>query len=146
VNPAHGGRVVVDVEGLGDAVWELLGKPRPRRDWWLYDKHGHERQELTRVLLVAVERAEFTFAAGLAEEPAMRKALVSLTRNVREDGPGSELAVALSLALDDHRPPASATEGCVPRRSARKDWPAADASPLSGWLGRGCGGARPSHS
>lgn len=95
---------VVDMEGLGDAVWELLDKPRRRSGWWLYDKHGHERQELTRVLLVAVERAEFTFAAALAEEPAMRKALVALTRNVREDGPGSELAVALSLALDDHRP------------------------------------------
>jgi hypothetical protein len=35
----------------------------------------------------------------------MKKALVGLTRNPREDGPGSELAVALSLAIGDHRPP-----------------------------------------
>ena len=96
--------IVVDAEGLGDAVWELLDHPR-RRGWRLYEKHGLEREELTRVLLVAVERRSFAFAPGLGEEQAMKKALVSLTRNPREDGPGSELAVALSLAIDDHRPP-----------------------------------------
>ncbi|MEX0629689.1 MAG: hypothetical protein WEE67_04530 [Chloroflexota bacterium] len=97
--------IVVDVEGLGDAVWELLARPRRRHGWLLYAKHGLEREELTRTLLVAVERNSFRFAPGLADEDAMKRALVGLTRNVREEGPGSELAVALSLALDDHRPP-----------------------------------------
>jgi hypothetical protein len=96
-------QIVVDKEGLGDAIWELLGKPHGRI-WRLYDKHGLEREELTRVLLVAVARKSFRFAKGVWEQDAMRKALLTLTRNVREDGPGSELAVALSLALDDHRP------------------------------------------
>jgi hypothetical protein len=96
-------RITVDAEGLGDALWELLGKPR-RREWRLYDKHGLDREELTRTLLVAVDRDSFGFASGLAEATAMTKALVGLTRSVREEGPGSELAVALSLALDDHHP------------------------------------------
>jgi hypothetical protein len=96
--------IVVDGEGLGDAIWELLGKPRGRL-WRLYDKHGIEREELTRTLLVAVAQQSFRFATGLWNIDAMKKALLTLTRNVREDGPGSELAVALSLALDDHRPP-----------------------------------------
>jgi hypothetical protein len=95
--------IVVDAEGLGDAIWELLGKPRGRL-WRLYTKHGIEREELTRVLLVAVARQSFRFATGLWEQDPMKKALATMTRNVREDGPGSELAVALSLALDDHRP------------------------------------------
>lgn len=98
-------RIVLDEEGLGDAVWELVGKPRRGQGWRLYARHGFEREELTRTLLVGVERASFGFASGLREADAMRKALVGLTRNPREDGPGSELAVALSLALDDRRPP-----------------------------------------
>lgn len=96
--------IVIDKEGLGDALWELLGRPRGRL-WRLYDKRGIEREELTRVLLVAVAQRSFHFASRLSERSAMEKALLTLTRNVREDGPGSELAVALSLALDDHRPP-----------------------------------------
>ena len=95
--------VVVDAEGLGDAVWELLDQPR-RPGWRLYQKHGPEREELTRVLLVAVERRSFGFAsgrgAGNEEGPRWPHP------QPREDGPGSELAVALSLAIDDHRPPA----------------------------------------
>ena len=73
------------------------------RGWLLYDRHGIDRQELTRELLVAVARGAFRFAAGLAEAEAMKKALLGLTRDVREDGPGSELCIALSLAL--RRPP-----------------------------------------
>ena len=98
--------IVVDDEGLGDAVWELLGKPRRRHGWHLYDKHGRDREELTRTLLVAVAQRSFRFAAGLPEADAMKKALTAMTRSVREDGPGSELTTALSLALDDHRPAA----------------------------------------
>jgi hypothetical protein len=94
--------IVIDAEGIGDAVYELLGKPR--RPFRLYARHGIERQELTRSLVVGVSRRAFAFAPGLAEAEAMRNALAGVTRDVREDGPGSELAVALSLALDDHRP------------------------------------------
>jgi hypothetical protein len=53
---------------------------------------------------VAVARHAFAFAPGLAEAEAMKKALLGLTRDVREDGPGSELAVALSLAIGARRP------------------------------------------
>lgn len=93
--------VVVDAEGLGDAVWELLDESRHRRGWRLYAKHGVERAELTRDLVVAVARRTFSFAPNLAEAEAMRKALTSLTRDVREDGPGSELAIALALVLTE---------------------------------------------
>jgi hypothetical protein len=101
----RGCRIVVDADGLGDALWDLLGSPDHRRGWRLYAKRGQERQELTRELLVAVARRTFTFTPGLAEAEAMRKALLEVTRDVREDGPGSELAVALSLALGDRPRP-----------------------------------------
>jgi hypothetical protein len=35
----------------------------------------------------------------------MRRALLEVSRNVREDGPGSELAVVLSLAIGDRPSP-----------------------------------------
>ena len=95
---------VVDGDGLGDAVIELLQLPK-RGAWRAYTARKADRAELTRTLLVGVAARSFSFVGGLAEQERMRKALSTLTRDIREDGPGSELAVALSLALDDHRPP-----------------------------------------
>jgi hypothetical protein len=96
--------VVVDLEGLGDALWALLDSPDHRRGWRLYAKRSVERQELTRELVVAQTRHAFAFAPGLAEAEAMKKAMLMLTRDPREDGPGSELCVALALAIADRRP------------------------------------------
>lgn len=93
--------VIVDVEGIGDALWELLG--RPRRPWHLYAKHGTERQELSRALLVIVAQDRLRFGE-VAEAEAMKKALAALTRDPREDGPGSDLTTALALAVGDFRP------------------------------------------
>lgn len=100
-------QIVIDAERGGDALWELLGhRPRRRvRGWSLYEAHGRDRQELTRVLRVAFGRRSFTFAPGLREQQALNKALLHIERDVNEEGPDSELAVALSLALDDHQPP-----------------------------------------
>jgi hypothetical protein len=51
-------------------------------------------------LLVAVQEDRFRFAAGLAEQDAMSRALTGYRRVVRDDGViGSELVVALLLAL-----------------------------------------------
>jgi hypothetical protein len=94
-------RVIVDAEGLGTALWAVLGHPDgPKRRWQLYSGRGLERQALVDELLVALQQDRFHFAAGLAEQAAMSKALLSYRRQVREDGLiGSELVVALLLAL-----------------------------------------------
>ncbi len=98
--------IALDAEGLGDALHELIGAPRPSRRFVLYGKRGLERQELTRTLLVGVTRRSFRFAADIEHAQAMQSALVSLSRrDPPEDGPGSELLVALSLALDPRRAP-----------------------------------------
>jgi hypothetical protein len=92
-------RFVVDAEGLGTALWAILGAPDdpPAR---LYSGRGQERQALVDGLLVAMHENRFHFAPGLAEQPAMSKALLSYRRQVREDGLiGSELVVALLLAI-----------------------------------------------
>ena len=58
-------------------------------------------------LLVAIQQDRFRFAAGLDEQPAMTKAMLSYRRQVREDGLiGSELVVALLLAITPPPPPA----------------------------------------
>ena len=87
--------VVIDAEGLGDAAWQLLDRPRRKRRFRLYEKHGIERAELTRELLVAVARKSIRFPADVPGADAMKSALLGLSRDVREDGPGSELCVAL---------------------------------------------------
>lgn len=98
--------IALDGEGLGDALYELLDSPRRGRRFVLYARRGLERQELTRTLLVGVTRRAFRFAPGIEHAQAMQSALVSLTRrDPPEDGPGSELCIALSLALDPRRPP-----------------------------------------
>jgi hypothetical protein len=93
---------VIDAEGLGDAVWELLDGPR--RPWQLYAKHGTERQALTRTLLVVVARDRLRFGE-VDEAEAMKRAMLALTRDPREDGPGSDLTVALALAVGSFRKP-----------------------------------------
>jgi hypothetical protein len=93
-------RFIIDAEGLGSALWAVLGRPRDKHHWTLYAGRGIERQALVDELLVAMQEARFHFAAGLAEQEAMSKALLSYRRQVREDGYiGSELVVALLLAL-----------------------------------------------
>lgn len=92
---------VIDQEGLGSALWTVLrDERRPRRDWTLYEGRGLDRQGLVDALLVAVEEDRLRFAAGLDEQDAMSRALVTYRRQVRDDGViGSELVVALLLAL-----------------------------------------------
>lgn len=98
--------IALDAEGLGDALHELIGAPRRSRRFVLYAKRGLERQELTRTLLVGTTRHSFRFVSGVDHAQAMQAALVSLSRrDPPEDGPGSELLVALSLALDPRRAP-----------------------------------------
>ena len=93
-------RFIVDAEGLGTALWAIVGHPAERKRWQLYSGRGLERQALVDELLVALQQDRFHFAAGLAEQAAMSKALLSYRRQVREDGLiGSELVVALLLAL-----------------------------------------------
>lgn len=92
-------RWVVDADGLGTALWTVLGHEGDPR-WALYRGRGVERQALVDGLLVAVERDLFRFAPGLAEQEAMSKALVAHRRHVRDDGDiGAPLVVALLLAV-----------------------------------------------
>jgi hypothetical protein len=93
-------RFVVDAEGLGSALWAVLGRPEDAEHWQLYAGRGLERQALVDELLVAMQESRFHFAPGLDEQEAMSKALLGYRRQVREDGLiGSELVVALLLAL-----------------------------------------------
>lgn len=112
-NPAA--QVVVDGDGLGEALWTILfpdtrtfrGGPAARarlRDGspraWRYTDRGIERQRLVNVLVVAMNQRRIHFAAGLAGMEAMTNALVSYRREVKEDGlVGPELVVALCLAV-----------------------------------------------
>lgn len=92
--------VVIDGEGLGGALWAVLGRPDDEDRWSLYAGQGRDRQALVTELLLAIHEKRFHFAAGLAEQEAMNKALVGYRREVRDDGQiGSELVVALLLAI-----------------------------------------------
>jgi hypothetical protein len=96
----HETRFVIDSEGLGSALWAVLGRPDDEHHWQIYAGRGFERQALVDELLVAIQESRFHFAAGLAEQEPMSKALVGYHRQVREDGViGGELVVALLLAL-----------------------------------------------
>jgi hypothetical protein len=91
---------VIDGEGLGGALWAVLGRPDDEDHWRLYPGQGRDRQALVNELLLAIHEKRFHFAAGLAEQAAMNKALVGYRREVRDDGQiGGELVVALLLAL-----------------------------------------------
>lgn len=95
-----GERFVVDAEGLGTALWAILGHPDDDEHWRLYSGRGIERQALVDGLLVAIHEGRFHFASGLIEQDAMSRALLGYRRQVREDGLiGSELVVALLLAI-----------------------------------------------
>lgn len=67
-------RHVIDAEGIGTALWAILGRPDDADHWQLYIGRGPERQALVDALLVAVQEGRFHFAAGLAEQEAMSKA------------------------------------------------------------------------
>jgi hypothetical protein len=94
---------IIDGEQLGAALWQALGRQH-RRGWTLYAKRGPERAEITNDLAVWFHEASFRFAADLAEQPAMTKALLAWRRETRDDGPDSELVVALRHALACRRP------------------------------------------
>ena len=79
-------RFVIDGEGLGSALWAVLGSPKDAHRWMLYGGRGLERQALVDELLVAMQEERFHFAPELAEQEAMSKALLSYRRQVREDG------------------------------------------------------------
>jgi hypothetical protein len=95
---------IIDCEGPGAALRQTLRREH-QRGWRWYDKHGAERQEITTDLLVAFHERTFHFAHALAEQEAMTRALQSWRRETREEGPDSELVVALRHALVG-RPPA----------------------------------------
>ena len=96
-------RFVIDGAGMGSALWTVVGGPADPYHWQLYAGRGIERQTLVDELLVAIQHNRFHFAPGLAEQPAMSKAMVGYRRQVKEDGLiGSELVVALLLAV--HQP------------------------------------------
>lgn len=110
-------RFVVDAEGLGSALWAALptvpspyyglgSKPGPDPvRWRLHEAHGLARQALVDVLVVAINADALHFAAGLANQEPMSKALVGYRLEVKEDGEiGAALVVALCLALT--KPPA----------------------------------------
>lgn len=102
-------RFVIDSDGLGAALWQVLGPPEDLDRWHLYAAKGVERQRLVDTLLVAIHEERFHFAPGLAEQEAMTRALTSYHRQVKADGEiGSELVVALLLA-------------CIPP-PPEKDW------------------------
>jgi hypothetical protein len=93
-------RYIIDAEGLGNALWAVLGRSEDTDHWQLYTGRGFEHQALVDELLVAMQESRFHFASGLVEQEAMSKALLGYRRQVREDGLiGSELVVALLLAL-----------------------------------------------
>jgi hypothetical protein len=96
--------IVIDCEGAGGALWIALGSPRGRRHYRLYEATGRARQTLVDPIPAMIRDGTFTFAAGLADQEAMTKALIGYRREVLDDGViGNELAVALFLALG-HRP------------------------------------------
>ena len=96
---APGVQFIIDGDGLGTALWTLLGGP-DNDQLQLYTARGQERQALVDELVVAIEDNRFHFAPRLAEQEAMTKGLVSYRRTVKDDGViGSELVVALLLAI-----------------------------------------------
>ena len=97
---------VIDADGLGNALWAVLGSPDDEQRWSLYTERGAARQALVDRLLVAISRGVFHFAPNLPEQSAMTKALQGYRRQVHDDGiVGSELVVALLLALIPPPPP-----------------------------------------
>lgn len=91
---------VIDGDGLGTALWTVVGGADNRNHWQLYSGRGLERQALVDELVIAIQEGRFHFAPALAEQPAMSKAMVGYRRQVKEDGLiGSELVVALLLAI-----------------------------------------------
>jgi hypothetical protein len=90
----------IDADGVGGALWTVVGGPDNAQHWHLYSGRGLERQALVDELIVAVEEGRFHFTSGLTEQAAMSKAMVGYRRSVKEDGViGSELVVALCLAI-----------------------------------------------
>lgn len=105
--------IVIDADQLGRPVWQALGfHPRSthgRPRFARYDGEGAARyRELLSPLLAGAALPEFTFAPGLGNRDAMRRALADAQRDVaRGDDVGSALVVALALAIRS-RPPGGA--------------------------------------
>jgi hypothetical protein len=105
---------IIDAEGAGAALWELVGPDvvrgfsltpaqlALRGRWRLYQMHGYDRQELVTTLLVAMRHNSETlhFAAGLDNLDQLSSALVRFEPQAAADGTfGPELVVALALAI-----------------------------------------------
>lgn len=54
-------RYIIDSDGLGQALWTVLGRQPQDDRWTLYGRRGAERQALVDRLLVAIERDRFPF-------------------------------------------------------------------------------------
>jgi hypothetical protein len=91
-------RVVVDTEGLGQALWARL-RVGDQDGWTLYEKRGRDRQELVNALLVATSEGRIHISPSPHGE-ALRKALLSYHKVIADDGIiGGELVSALALAI-----------------------------------------------
>jgi hypothetical protein len=98
-----GVRVIIDADGLGQALWDRLGittRGRTRSGGWrLYTEVGKDRQEIVNALLVGQSAGRIA-VRPTPHEPALRKALLSYKRTVGDDGViGGEMVVALGLTL-----------------------------------------------
>lgn len=110
-----GSLFVIDSEGFGSALWQIVSPPAPARlfgldakqiaqraRWRLYEAHGLDRQELVNALLMAMRHGSETlhFAADLENFEALVTALAKYEPQVAADGTfGPELVVALALSI-----------------------------------------------
>lgn len=97
---------LVDADSGGRALYDYLVDERkagrfPSARWpWAWDKTGRERQALVDRLVVATHSGTLRFAANLANQTALDRAMTAYRRKVADDGLiGSELVIALGLTL-----------------------------------------------
>jgi hypothetical protein len=90
---------VIDGEGVGAALWNLLDHRRDDR-FQLYRDVGRARQGLVNPLAEKYAAGLLRFDPGLEHRAALDQALGHYNPNVGDDGViGSELVVALALAI-----------------------------------------------
>ena len=94
---------IVSDEGIGGALWKLLGidnlRGDERRAWRLYTHRGRERQLILDDLIVAQGEGRLTSVQGLSGAGAIKRAMLA-NHAVGDDGVlGSELFSALALAV-----------------------------------------------
>jgi len=102
---------IVDSEGLGGALWDLLAPKTVKRSfpsetelakrdrWRLYEVHGTARQELVNILVIKIHNEQLHFMPDLEGQDALTADLPHPPQ-VGPDGlVGSALVVALALAV-----------------------------------------------